>query len=925
MSDIDADQWRRISAELDVLLECTEDEQAARLAALRATDPTFADAVAAMLTAGTKARDLHFLTGSVSPAAAAASPEQAFAGTLAGQRLGAWELVDMLGQGGSGSVWRARRSDGRFDGEAAIKLLHPSLLDAGGGERFRREGAILGRLAHPHIAHLMDAGVSPTGQPYLVLELVAGERIDAHCDARTLGVAARLALFFQVFDAVGFAHRHLVVHRDIKPGNVLVSREGQVQLLDFGIAKLLDGDGDSTADSALTRDAGRWLTPEYAAPEQLRGEPITTASDIYSIGMLLFELLAGVPPRALQPGAGDGERETLTAALSRTSRDEPATAAAIASARGTTLDELRHALGGDLQNVLAMALAPSPAGRYASVDAFAEDVRRCLAHEPVAARAPAFGYRLRRFVRRHRGGVAAAAVLLLAIVGGVAGTLTQARRAEASDADAMRERDRAVQELVHANAARELIGFLLTEGSASQQTPQQLLARAGTMVERQFARDAALRARLHETLAGEYMVLEENALAAAAIDRALAAAKQVRDPRLLGELQCAQAAIRNQAGEFEAARKQVDVALALLGPPTAEVAGAMSLCIASRAVAELELGEPGRAFADAKRAVALLSNPRVDQQLDAIYVRTRLADMQARLGDYPGAIATYEVVLRRMGAMGRERSSIAASTRNNLAVLLLNAGLLARATVELEHSMQITREIVGDEGLNPITEVNYAGAILELGRTAEATRRLERALAFSQEHAGDRIVGFTAARAAAAWCRAGDAARCADRLALGRRILATFLPPGHSAFGSVAVTAAALAQLRKDDAGARTELLGALAVFDAAEELNPMGTVARGMLARLEHRAGNLPLAATLSGRAVADARAYTRGLPASEWLGSALLTAATVRSRPNDVAQARQLATEALAQLRGSLGDAAPATREAATLLARLGGTPGA
>lgn len=921
MSELDAEQWQRISAELDEMLELPEAQQAARLAALRSSDPRLADAITALLQAGAKAREQHFLTGTALPGTNALEAAGGLsAGTLAGQRLGAWMLVELLGQGGSGSVWRAQRVDGRFEGEAAIKLLHPSLLDAGGGERFRREGAILGRLSHPHIAHLMDAGVSPMGQPYLVLELVSGERIDAHCDARQLGIEARLALFSQVFDAVGFAHRQLVVHRDIKPSNVLVTHDGQVQLLDFGIAKLLGDDGTSNGDSALTRDAGRWLTPEYAAPEQLRGEPVTTATDVYSIGMLLFELLAGMVPQPTPSGSGD--RETLTSALGRVRREDPAGAARMAAARATTPDNLRRALGGDLQNVLARALAPLPADRYASVDALAEDVRRHLAHEPVSARAPSFGYRLGRFVRRHRGGVAAAAALLLAILGGVIGTITQAQRAEANATAALRERDRAVNELVQANAARELIGFLLTEGGGGRLTPMDLLARAETMVEKQFGRDQALRARLNATIAEEYKLLEETDRAMKVLDRALAAAERAGDLGMLGELRCSNAAVLVQVGEFDAARRQIDGALALLDRAQGDVAGARAYCLSERARAWLETGEPRRALTDAQKAAALLQAPRADQQIQATSQRLILADIKARLGDYPGAIATYERALQQLADIGRERSGMAANSRNNLAVVLLNAGQLARAATELEASMAITREIVGDTGLNPATETNYAGAIIELGRAPEAAQRLERALAFAERNHAERFVGFIATRAGTAWCRAGDAARCAQRLAYGRRSLEKILPPGHSAFGTVAVTAALLAQLQHDDDRARVELQRAVQIYDAAEERNPMSIVARGMRARLEHRAGNLPLAEALASRAVSDARAYTRGLASSEWLGTALLNAAAVRDPVRDPAGARALAAEAASQLQGSLGANAPGTLEAEQLVARLAGT---
>src|SRR5262249_28469683 len=214
-----------------------------------------------------------------------------------GATVGAYTVVAPLGQGGMGSVWLAQRSDGRFVGQAALKLLHAAAATFGGTERFKREGNILGQLKHPHIAHLLDAGVAPTGQPYLVLEHVEGQHIDAYCDGRQLGIEARVHLALDMLDAVAHAHANLIVHRDIKPSNVLVTGDGRVKLVDFGIAKLLEEAGPgSSARTALTRDGGRALTPECAAPEQLTGGPITTATDVYAIGVLLYVLLSGRHP-----------------------------------------------------------------------------------------------------------------------------------------------------------------------------------------------------------------------------------------------------------------------------------------------------------------------------------------------------------------------------------------------------------------------------------------------------------------------------------------------------------------------------------------------------------------------------------------------------------------------------------------------------
>ena len=296
-----------------------------------------------------------------------------------------------------GSVWLAERCDGRFEGRAAVKLLNIAVMGRAGEERFRREGNILARLTHPNIARLIDAGVSPTGQPYLVLEHVDGQTIDRYCDEHALGVEARLRLFLDVLEAVAHAHANLIVHRDIKPANVLVSVDGQVKLLDFGIAKLLEddeapSDGTRSADTApLTRD-GWAATPQYAAPEQVAGGVVTTATDVYALGVLLYVLLTGThpagaaahSPATLMHAIVEVEPRRLSDAVGQP--ESPEALASHAARCGTTPARLRRMLRGDLDTIVAKALKKNAAERYASVTALADDIRRFLRHEPISAR-----------------------------------------------------------------------------------------------------------------------------------------------------------------------------------------------------------------------------------------------------------------------------------------------------------------------------------------------------------------------------------------------------------------------------------------------------------------------------------------------------------------------------------------------------------
>ncbi len=346
----------------------------------------------------------------------------------AGTRLGPWVLSELIGAGGMGEVWLASRDDGLYQGRAALKLVRAGSRAPSAAARFAREGELLARLSHPHIARLLDAGQGAGGARWLVLEYVAGERIDHWCDGQRLGIEARLRLFLQVCDAVAHAHTQLVVHRDLKPANILVTDAGDVKLLDFGVAKLLQDDGDATE---LTVWAAAGLTPEYAAPEQIQGGPISTATDVYALGMVLYGLLGGARPygssRQTPAQLARDIVETDPRPLARWPTD--CDVAAIAGRRATTPTRLAQALHGDLAQICARALDKQPAARYATVQALADDVQRHLRHEPVAAGTGRFGYRAAKFVRRHSGGVAAAALLMLTLAGGLATTAWQADRA----------------------------------------------------------------------------------------------------------------------------------------------------------------------------------------------------------------------------------------------------------------------------------------------------------------------------------------------------------------------------------------------------------------------------------------------------------------------------------------------------------------
>src|SRR5215469_11635636 len=310
MSKLSPDQWQALSPHLDEALEMTDDERSTWLSSLQSENPTLAYQLEILLREHRELSEEGFLEAS--------ALELPGGSGLAGQVLGVYTLVSQIGHGGMGTVWLAERNDGRFERRVAVKVLNIALMGKGGEERFKREGRILGGLTHPHIAELIDAGVSLTGQPFLVLEYVEGEHIDRYCDQNRLDVMARVRLFLDALHAVAKTHANLIVHRDLKPSNILVRTDGEVKLLDFGIAKLLGGDGQ-TGESPLTLEGGRALTPEYAAPEQLKGEAVTTATDVYSSAVLLYVLLTGQHPA----GAGLGTPASLVKSILDTEPQRP--------------------------------------------------------------------------------------------------------------------------------------------------------------------------------------------------------------------------------------------------------------------------------------------------------------------------------------------------------------------------------------------------------------------------------------------------------------------------------------------------------------------------------------------------------------------------------------------------------------------------
>ena len=471
-------------------------------------------------------------------------------GTLPpGIRVGPYRIVQEIGRGGMGVVYLAERADDEFRKRVALKVVKRGMDTDEVLRRFRHERQILASLEHPNIARLLDGGATADGRPYLVMEHIEGEPIDEYCDRRRLGIRERLELFRAVCGAVQHAHQRLVVHRDIKPSNILVTDSGEPKLLDFGIAKLLD---ESDADAApRTRTGVRLLTPEYASPEQVRGEPVTTASDVYALGVVLYRLLSGRPPyqvRGLSVAAAERviEQEppppSVAAVRSAEASEGEADARAadtpadIARARRTTPDALRRTLRGDLDAIALKALSKDPQRRYDSPARLADDIGRYLAGLPVTARAPGTAYVASRFIRRHRAGVAAAAAFVLLLAGSAAAlAVAQSRTARAL---ALAEQERAT--------AEEVASFLESMFSAANPLAasrerldtmrvRALLDRGAERIREELTGRPVVRSRLLRVISRTYRELGDHAAAEQLLTEALDHASAAEQPRDVAE------------------------------------------------------------------------------------------------------------------------------------------------------------------------------------------------------------------------------------------------------------------------------------------------------------------------------------------------------------------------------------------------------
>jgi eukaryotic-like serine/threonine-protein kinase len=839
---MEPEAWARVKAVFHAALELPPRERAALLERTSSEDPALAAEIGELLAAheaagGFLEQDLVSLDPVLGAELAAALP---------GMRIGPYRVLGELGRGGMGAVFAAVRDDASFDQQVAIKLIKRGMDSEEIVRRFVAERQILARLVHPHIARLLDGGSTADGRPYFVMERIDGRPLPRYADEQGLEVEARLRLFLAVAEAVHFAHQNLVVHRDLKPANVLVTADGTPKLLDFGIAKLLDAE----VGAGLTRAEARPRTPEYASPEQLSGAPVTTATDVYGLGLLLYELLAGVNPRE----SGGGCEAT----------GEVRPASQLAARAGGELGRRRaRRLAGDLDTILGRALAVDPARRYGSVRDLADDLERHLAHEPVRARRPTLRYRLVRFLRRYRLASASAAVVAaLALVAS-----QQAWRAAAQRDSAERQSRRAqalAQFLLDVFAVADpgqsrgqtvTVRELLDAGAAS------LEAGTATSAPRWLGRNGAALAYEPETRAdllhsvGEvYQNLGLREQAASALERSLALRAGLEGPD--AELDAARtevelAHLARQRGDHAAAEARYGRALAVrvrrLGPQSLEVAEvenglgllasargdgvaarqhlarAIELARGAGAAGELRLAESLSNLAaveitlgEAEAAAALLDEARALHQrlLGADHPRaagdlSNLGGLLYTRGDFAGAAARFEeaVALRRR-LLGGDHPHLAVAL-SNLATVELELDRHEAAEAHLREALAIQRRQPQDAGRAQADVAhalnNLASVVRERGRAVEAVALFEEALGLYRKLYGERHAMVATALHNLALAErdlarpAAAERRLREALALRREVL----PAGHPALASTLMALATLLANQGRNAEAR--------------------------------------------------------------------------------------------------------------------------
>jgi len=712
----------------------------------------------------------------------------------AGERIGDWRVIGLIGSGGMGQVYRVQRADGAFEQEAALKIMRA--LPPAYWARFQAERQILANLEHPGVARLLDGGLGPDNRPYMVMEYVQGAPIDVWAAEHRLDATARVRLILQAAEAVAHANAKLVVHRDIKPSNILVTGDGRTRLIDFGVARLMTG-----------QDARRTETPisvEYVAPELLEGQPASVMTDVYGLGATLYELLCGRAPIPVQG-------EAIAVAVRRIADEVPPLVSSLI--RPALRD---HGLARDLDAILARALRKEPDERYSTVEAFAEDLRRALAGQAVQARSGEGGYALRRFLRRRRWPIAAGVAIVASLSGGLGLALHQAQRAE-------RERDIARQEQARIEAVQQYLYFMLRNAADSggpDADASQILDNAAAQVMAQFDNDPQEGGPILKMLGELYFYLNDYEAAVPILTR-LAESERI-EPAL-------RASATYDLAQVKLRQSELDQATALLARAQAFWNGDpvrwRSELVASRLVEARVLRDRG----EVEAAVSLLQDA-LPQRIaisganhrETGVVHNDLGVMLVAAGRPEEALPSFRAALAVWAATGLETSPDALNTLNNLAALEVLSGRPEAADPLFRRAVEIRRRFYGPSAATAALLSNFGKTLVQLDRAEEAVPILQEASTMARETAGPGSLHFASATAGLSEAlievgRIGEAAEVAET---GLNDVRGALGPGHPGVGVAAVGLGRARAAQGRDAEAS-------ALLDQAEtDLAPLGPAA---------------------------------------------------------------------------------------------------
>lgn len=886
-SSFDLPDWRLIEPYLDGALDLDPAQREQWLSDLATTQPHVASAVRDLLEELQALDAKGFLSSSALPIFEHAS--------LAGAQVGAYTIDRLIGRGGMGEVWLAHRSDGRFEGSCAIKFLAAPLSRHNLAERFQHEGRVLARLVHPHIARLLDAGTTAPGRQYLVLEYVDGEHIDQYCVSKALSVDARVELFLDVVSAVAHAHSQLIIHRDLKPANVFVARDGAVKLLDFGIAKLLSADDETTSIDTPTRLEERVLTPEYAAPEQLLGELPSTATDVYQLGMLLYVLLTGKHPLATFGSRAERIRAVVDGNL------PPPSDLCDASAK--------NLLRGDLDAIVLKALRRNPSERYATAAALHEDLTRYLEGEAVSVREGAL-YRVRKFVNQHRVAVISTALLALTLL--VAFAVTTVELLETR-----RQREAAVANARRAAATKNFLQLVLSDVQSGDEplTNKKLLERSSALLRAQYRDQPEFVSEMLIELAIEYIDIAELDTAMSMLLEARDLAGRARNFRLVALAECEMAGDQARSGVTGEARTHLAGGLQALQRVRQPDVSVRAVCMHADAKVHAAAADRPGAVAIERQARAMLESAGETHGMIYSIVLQGLGGDLMDLGRVVDALAISQLVVRNNAANGRSGTRMQLIAEQNVATTLYRLGEVREADALRQHIRTELEQSKHPEEARTVFVVNAASTANRMARRDPAQDLLPDAIARAEKE-GDLLM-----------VRQASAELARTRMLLGLKRAEVEAPLQH--LGAAQINGDLAARVLVDGIRAEMDLReGNVTSADqrasqlwhdlsAAKFNRPRSLyLASALQSKTALAVGDSPRAMEFARSALRIVEPVARAPDTSADVGEALLMLGKAMLAHGEGAAARPLLQRAVRCLTNGYGPDHPATLEAESLL---------